>query len=64
MKFIIAKIILLSFVFMTAGCSDKEVTEKQNKEEVNKEEREKKAPLGQFKATEPRDKSTYKNPTF
>lgn len=79
MKFTITKIALLSFVFMTAACSDKnaeieklheqqkaqlEKIQKEQKAELERMQQGQKAPLSQFKATTPRDKSTYKNPTF
>lgn len=64
MKFAIAKIVLLSFVFMTAACGEKEPAEQQTKDEAVQEKNGKKSPQVRFKAVPPRDESTYKNPTF
>lgn len=67
MNSIIKKIIALSFLFLAAACSEKEVTEPQQKqkEEVSQEKKNgKAAPLSQYKAVPLPDKSTYKSPTF
>ena len=67
MKSIATKIIALSFIVLAAACSEKEEKEAQNtqNEEVSQEKKSSKAaPLSQFKATTPRDKSTYKSPSF
>lgn len=66
MNTIAIKIITLSFVILAAACSEKEATENQNKqkEEVAEEKKDEKKPQVRFKATTPRDKSTYKSPSF
>lgn len=79
MKSAISKILIISFVFLTAACGEKseiaemheqqkkqleKMHEEQKKQLEKMQEEQKNAPAIKFKATEPRDKSTYKNPTF
>lgn len=66
MNAIITKIVLLSFVFMTAACSDKATPESQVKKEETTQEKKNDAKAGEinFKATNLNEKATYKNPSF
>lgn len=66
MNFIITKIVLLSFVLMTVACGQKEEPEPQAKKEETTQEEKNDAKKGEinFKATDLRNKSTYKSPKF
>lgn len=62
MNAIATKIITLSFLVLSAACSEKEAIEPKKKEEVN--QRNEKPGEINFKVFPLPDKSTYKNPTF
>lgn len=68
MNSITKKIIALSFLVLSAACSEKPATEQENQEKkqenVSQKNGDKKDVQIRFKAVPLPDKSTYKNPTF